>query len=577
VEPLDRKIDRNGDGYLDNEELEVFTRQLFAVCALMPLHEVRPILDARNKGDIFTYIDLNGNGKLDTETERHDLQTLAFIVLSGPDRLVGNPMDAYFDRNGDQRIGIAEIEAAREQLVIAPLGRFYEIDPEAAENYIDLNGNRRIDEGEIAAIVEAIFGPDPFWTYREFYDVPEPLRQRLDRNGDGRVSFDSELDRLYEGAILFNSAYAWLEAPEVGIEGWAVASVLDELSDLNGDGFVDPEESAITREALEGPHPVESVFDRRIDFNRDGEVAAVEIMRARRAGEMREPPEDVELRSLPVTTRIDGFLDLNGDDRVDEEEIETIVRAFLQPEQSRFPGRWTDLLDLNRDGRISGEELVESREKYLRAHPTDPDSRVDRELDRNRDGFVAPEEIGIAAGFTEGRRIPSFDERLEQLGWREEQLAEIEATDTEKPRYESEYYKKLGKIQDKKLAVVGITSGTKNVNEETATGVMVFIENAFVNVGKVRVVDRQNIAKIVKEYEFQQSDLTDESTAVEIGKLSGADIIVIGSISFVGDNYYLNIKLISVETAEIIGSSIADAKTANEFYEMCNEAVYKLF
>ncbi|MBA7626250.1 hypothetical protein ES703_33695 [subsurface metagenome] len=90
-------------------------------------------------------------------------------------------------------------------------------------------------------------------------------------------------------------------------------------------------------------------------------------------------------------------------------------------------------------------------------------------------------------------------------------------------------------------------------------------------------MDRQNIAKILKEYEFQQSDLTDESTAVEIGKLSGADIIVIGSISYVGKLYYLNIKLISVETAEIIGSSIANAADATEFYEMCNEAVFKLF
>jgi hypothetical protein len=132
-------------------------------------------------------------------------------------------------------------------------------------------------------------------------------------------------------------------------------------------------------------------------------------------------------------------------------------------------------------------------------------------------------------------------------------------------------------IQDKKLAVVGITSGTKNIDEETAGGVMVFIENAFVNVGKVRVVDRQNIAKIVTEYEFQASDLTDESTAVEIGKLSGADIIVIGSISYVGKQYYLNIKLISVETAEIIGSSIDAAEDATGFYEMCNQAVYKLF
>ena len=96
-------------------------------------------------------------------------------------------------------------------------------------------------------------------------------------------------------------------------------------------------------------------------------------------------------------------------------------------------------------------------------------------------------------------------------------------------------------------------------------------------IGKVRVVDRQNIAKIVKGYEFQASDLTDESTAVEIGKLAGADIIVIGSINFVGKKYYLNVKLIAVETAEIIGSSISDADDSSEFYEMSNDAVYKLF
>jgi Ca2+-binding EF-hand superfamily protein len=575
-DPLDRKIDRNGDGRLDNEELEAFTRRLFVVCALMPLEEVKPVLEASSKREIFDYVDLNGNGILEVEWERHDLLILASWVLSNPDRIVFNPMDAYFDRNRDSRVGIAELETAREQLVIAPLENYYQIHAEGAEKFIDLNHNGRIEGQEIGAIIEAIFGPEPFWTYREDYDVPEQLVELLDRNGDGRVGYDGELERLYEGEILFYGAYAWLEAPQEGEEGWAVASALDELSDLNGNGVVEPEEDVMAREGLRGPHPVGNAFDRRIDFNGDGEVSALEIMRARRAGEIREPSEDVELRSLPVSTRIDGFLDLNGDDRVEEDEIETVVRAFLQPADSRFPGRWTDLLDLNRDGRISREELIESRERYLRAHPADPDSRLDRELDRDRDGFVAPEEIGIAAGYTEGRRIPSFDERLEQLGWREEQRAVSEAS-VERPRYESEYYKKLGTIQDKKLAVVGINSGTKSVNEETATGVMVFIEHAFVNVGKVRVVDRQNIAKIVKEYEFQASELTDESTAVEIGKLSGADIIVIGSISYVGDNYYLNIKLISVETAEIIGSSIADAKTANEFYEMCNEAVYKLF
>jgi hypothetical protein len=192
---------------------------------------------------------------------------------------------------------------------------------------------------------------------------------------------------------------------------------------------------------------------------------------------------------------------------------------------------------------------------------------------------VAPDEIGIAAGVSAQGDIPTIPERLERMVWEAagSPEASVEEQREQQDRYESEYYTKLGRIQDQKLAVVGITSRTRKIDEETASGVMVFIENAFVNVGKVRVVDRENIAKIVKEYEFQGSDLTDESTAVEIGKLSGADIIVIGSISSVGEIFYLNIKLISVETAEIIGSSIADAVNAKEFYEMCNEAVFKLF
>ena len=235
--------------------------------------------------------------------------------------------------------------------------------------------------------------------------------------------------------------------------------------------------------------------------------------------------------------------------------------------------------DLNDDGKVSEAELVKGIDLYLLPRPVNPEEPFDNLQDQNRDGFVDPTEIGIAAGVSTRGDIPTIPERLERMEWEVAQRSEtkVEEEQQRRERYESEFYKKLGRIQDKKLAVVGITIRTKNVNEETASGVMVFIENAFVNVGKVRVVDRQNIAKIIKEYEFQQSDLTDESTAVEIGKLSGADIIVIGSISYVGEMYYLNIKIISVETAEIIGSSIADAVNAKEFYEMCNEAVFKLF
>ena len=155
--------------------------------------------------------------------------------------------------------------------------------------------------------------------------------------------------------------------------------------------------------------------------------------------------------------------------------------------------------------------------------------------------------------------------------------AETVEDETGETGFRSEYYQRLGKIQDRKLAVISLDTQTARVDEETAAGIIVFVENAFVNVGKVRVVERKNIEEILAEYEFQSSALIDENTAIEIGKLSGADIIVIGSINRVGGIFYLNIKLIDVKTAEIIGSNIARAKDESEFLDMCNQAVYMLF
>jgi hypothetical protein len=270
-------------------------------------------------------------------------------------------------------------------------------------------------------------------------------------------------------------------------------------------------------------------------------------------------------------------LDLNGDETIDAQEIEKIIRAYLQPEQASFPGRFGELLDLDRNGAISREESTKSRDMYWRAHPVNSSHTMDSELDINRNGFVEPDEIGIAAGVSGDRFLPSFDERLEKAGWGKTSQTTTDATQKAVARLPSALYKKLYQIQDRKLAVVNLTCRAKNIDEDTVGGIMVFIENAFVNLGKVRVVDRRNIGEILEEYEFQQSDLVDETTLTQIGKLAGADIIVIGSINLIGKRYYLNVKLLSVETAEILSSSISEAEEATEFYNMANDAVYKLF
>jgi len=51
----------------------------------------------------------------------------------------------------------------------------------------------------------------------------------------------------------------------------------------------------------------------------------------------------------------------------------------------------------------------------------------------------------------------------------------------------------------------------------------------------------------------------------------------LGEINELGNVYYLNVKLLAVETSEILGSSSAQAEDPSHFLEMVNKAVIQLF
>jgi len=127
------------------------------------------------------------------------------------------------------------------------------------------------------------------------------------------------------------------------------------------------------------------------------------------------------------------------------------------------------------------------------------------------------------------------------------------------------------------LAVLGVRDMTEAMQESQTDLLVSFLENAFVNYGNVTVVDRQNLEKIMEEYKYQTSALVDEQTAVEIGKLSGADAIAIGNLSRLSDTYYLHLKVINVQSGAIIGSSISEGLSEKDFLGMCNGAVEPLF
>jgi hypothetical protein len=67
------------------------------------------------------------------------------------------------------------------------------------------------------------------------------------------------------------------------------------------------------------------------------------------------------------------------------------------------------------------------------------------------------------------------------------------------------------------------------------------------------VVDRQQLNSIRAELDFQMSGEVDDNTAQALGRMAGAQIIVSGAVSRIGNLYRLRVRALSVESARIEG------------------------
>jgi hypothetical protein len=78
------------------------------------------------------------------------------------------------------------------------------------------------------------------------------------------------------------------------------------------------------------------------------------------------------------------------------------------------------------------------------------------------------------------------------------------------------------------------------------------------------VVDRQQLDTIRAELDFQTSGEVDDATAQALGRLAGAQSIISGAVSRIGDLYRLRVRALSVQTAQIEGQfnrNIPDGST----------------
>lgn len=110
------------------------------------------------------------------------------------------------------------------------------------------------------------------------------------------------------------------------------------------------------------------------------------------------------------------------------------------------------------------------------------------------------------------------------------------------------------------------------------------VENELKNIGKFNVIERRELSKILDEQKLALAGITDENKSVKIGKLSGADTLVMGNIylnemKIIKDRGFfkeedtrqfrlgINTKVVNSETGKI--------EMSYDFKDEINELIYK--
>ena len=87
---------------------------------------------------------------------------------------------------------------------------------------------------------------------------------------------------------------------------------------------------------------------------------------------------------------------------------------------------------------------------------------------------------------------------------------------------------------------------------------------------EIYLVEREDIKKLFDEKELNLSGLVNPAEAVQVGYLTGAKIIVTGSVIVAGDTQYLIAKVIGTETSRVLGAS-AKGRVGDDLDAMVEE------
>ena len=112
------------------------------------------------------------------------------------------------------------------------------------------------------------------------------------------------------------------------------------------------------------------------------------------------------------------------------------------------------------------------------------------------------------------------------------------------------------------MAVSDFTA--QNVSAGDAAVITDLLRNELVRTKAFKVVERQNMEKILGEHALQRTGCTDQECAVKLGRLLNVSKMAVGSFGKLLASYIVNVRVIDVESGQIVFSEVVRGKDDDE-------------
>lgn len=127
-----------------------------------------------------------------------------------------------------------------------------------------------------------------------------------------------------------------------------------------------------------------------------------------------------------------------------------------------------------------------------------------------------------------------------------------------------------------KIAVMDFKAGV-GVNANEVEGLSDMLINTMYESGKFNIVERSQIKQVLKEWDFQASELTNEQL-VQVGRILGVESVLIGTVNFLAEHknldgsmtgeYNVDVRAVDVESGEVVTTAGAAKSTGSTYRAM---------